>query len=227
MNPWGLKIFFSPILWCPPGYIALPPPNAARGASGSSRGDVHDENAYALDGVAGHAGCSGRPADVWTLLRRMLTFMSGEGGYGSLPRPIVHTIWTRWIRSECPLGFDPPGQEGSSSGHHFSPRTRGAFGVYRDFLLAGSRPRTHRGAPHQPGAPLPFERAHQGISSPIHAAVMECYCISFNEISEPLLVSIMGRVAAGRRSPVDGPPRRSGQHDPTAGVVPRRHPIDL
>jgi CubicO group peptidase (beta-lactamase class C family) len=45
---------------------------------------VHDENAFAMGGVSGHAGMFGRAEDV---LRAGLCWMGG--GAGILPRPVV------------------------------------------------------------------------------------------------------------------------------------------
>ncbi|GAB2878333.1 serine hydrolase domain-containing protein [Streptomyces mayteni] len=56
---------------------------------GTVRGSVHDENAYLLGGVAGHAGVFGTAWDVAVLAQTMLN----GGGYGG-----VRLLGERWVR---------------------------------------------------------------------------------------------------------------------------------
>ena len=89
------------------------------------QGEVHDENASALGGVAGHAGLFGAARDLATFAHVLL-----EGG-----RPILRaetiTLFTR--RETAPpgtsraLGWDTPSSP-SQSGKHFSPRSFGHLG---------------------------------------------------------------------------------------------------
>ncbi|MDP9264358.1 MAG: beta-lactamase family protein, partial [Acidobacteriota bacterium] len=89
------------------------------------KGEVHDENASAMGGVAGHAGLFGAAPDLATFAHVML-----EGG-----RPILRTetisLFTR--RETSPpgtsraLGWDTPSTP-SQSGKHFSPRSFGHLG---------------------------------------------------------------------------------------------------
>ena len=91
-------------------------------------GAVHDDNAYVLNGVAGHAGLFGTAAGVWDLLQALLRIYSGEGGSAWLSQSLVQTMWTRVDRSDWALGFDTPAAHGSSSGRHFSSRSVGHLG---------------------------------------------------------------------------------------------------
>jgi CubicO group peptidase (beta-lactamase class C family) len=89
------------------------------------QGEVHDENASVLGGVAGHAGLFAPAADVATFAHMML-----RGGRPLL-RPETVALFTR--RESSPpgssraLGWDTPRQP-SQSGSHFSPRSFGHLG---------------------------------------------------------------------------------------------------
>ena len=89
------------------------------------QGEVHDENASALGGVAGHAGLFGAARDLATFAHVML-----EGGR---PRLQAETIALFTRREAAPpgtsraLGWDTPSSP-SQSGKHFSPRSFGHLG---------------------------------------------------------------------------------------------------
>jgi serine-type D-Ala-D-Ala carboxypeptidase len=89
------------------------------------QGEVHDENASVLGGVAGHAGVFATAADVATFAHAML------GGGQTILRPETVSLFTR--RAMNPegtsraLGWDTPSPP-SQSGHHFSPRSFGHLG---------------------------------------------------------------------------------------------------
>jgi serine-type D-Ala-D-Ala carboxypeptidase len=89
------------------------------------QGEVHDENASLMSGVAGHAGLFSSAYDVSVFAHCMLT-----GGHPIL-RPETVQVFTR--RESAPpgtsraLGWDTPSQP-SSSGHHFSARSFGHLG---------------------------------------------------------------------------------------------------
>jgi CubicO group peptidase (beta-lactamase class C family) len=92
------------------------------------RGAVHDDNAYALNGVAGHAGLFGTAGGVQALLQALLRIYRGEDDIGWLPKSLVQTMWTRVGNSGWTLGFDTPAARGSSSGRHFSANSVGHLG---------------------------------------------------------------------------------------------------
>jgi beta-glucosidase-like glycosyl hydrolase/CubicO group peptidase (beta-lactamase class C family) len=90
------------------------------------RGVVHDENAYALGGVAGHAGLFSSVRDLAVFAQRML-----EGARGvavESPFPTTESISAAVLRqtesSSRALGWDTP-SEGSSAGSFL---TESAFG---------------------------------------------------------------------------------------------------
>jgi CubicO group peptidase (beta-lactamase class C family) len=92
-------------------------------------GEVHDDNAYAMGGVAGHAGLFSSVRDVHRFLLHMNRCYRGRGDF--LPQPLVQEFLDR---SEAPgsgsfaLGWDTPAAEGSASGRLFSSRSVGHLG---------------------------------------------------------------------------------------------------
>jgi CubicO group peptidase (beta-lactamase class C family) len=89
------------------------------------QGEVNDENAFVMGGVAGHAGCFSTALDVSVFAQCML-----EGGTPLVKRGTLE-ICTR--RQETPtdtsraLGWDTPSQP-SQSGKYFSSRSYGHLG---------------------------------------------------------------------------------------------------
>ncbi|MFP3869455.1 MAG: serine hydrolase domain-containing protein [Syntrophobacteria bacterium] len=94
-------------------------------------GQVHDENAYVLGGVAGHAGLFGTASEVMCVLNVLLDTLASR----SVPLPWSRDDLLQFLRpagidphSTWALGFDTPAASGSSTGHHFSPETVGHLG---------------------------------------------------------------------------------------------------
>jgi CubicO group peptidase (beta-lactamase class C family) len=90
-------------------------------------GIVHDENACALGGVAGHAGLFSSVRDVAVFSQMLL-----NGGEYAGVRLIQATTVARWTarqssHSSRALGWDTP-SEHSSAGRYFSPRSFGHTG---------------------------------------------------------------------------------------------------
>lgn len=90
------------------------------------QGDVNDENAYVMGGVAGHAGVFASATDVARFAECML-----RGG-PPLFQPTTVELFTH--REEAPagtsraLGWDTPSPNESSSGTHFSQASFGHLG---------------------------------------------------------------------------------------------------
>ena len=92
------------------------------------RGEVHDENAHVMGGVAGHAGLFSTAQDLYTFLKTILKSLRGEHGF--LPQSLVKAFVTRQTRipDTCwALGWTTP-SEPSTSGQFFSPRSFGHLG---------------------------------------------------------------------------------------------------
>jgi CubicO group peptidase (beta-lactamase class C family) len=92
-------------------------------------GEVHDENAYALGGVAGHAGLFGTAHDVYILLRELLNAYLCEPNTGLFHQDVVKAFFKRHSDvGSWALGFDTPTRPDSSSGHFFSDQSVGHLG---------------------------------------------------------------------------------------------------
>jgi CubicO group peptidase (beta-lactamase class C family) len=91
------------------------------------KGEVHDDNTWALGGVSSHAGLFGGIDDVD---RWFLSLRNSYLGRGPLKAATVKTFWTRALpegRGDWALGFMMP-SENSSAGRHFSKRGVGHTG---------------------------------------------------------------------------------------------------
>jgi CubicO group peptidase (beta-lactamase class C family) len=94
---------------------------------GLIHGEVHDPNAWAMGGVAGHAGLFGTIGDLAIFAQTMLN--GGEYNGVRLLRPQTVARWTapRSPGSSRALGWDTPGGR-SSAGRFFGPRSFGHTG---------------------------------------------------------------------------------------------------
>jgi len=91
-------------------------------------GVVHDENAYAVGGIEGHAGLFGTAADVYRLLFVLLTDFYGKSESILFEKKLMQTFLIRDGSSGRPLGFDAPSSTGSSCGQYFSKKSAGHLG---------------------------------------------------------------------------------------------------
>ena len=92
-------------------------------------GEVHDPNAFAMGGVAGHAGLFSSADDVMRFARIFLDVWHGR--CDALPRDRVRQFAERQQipgNSDWALGWDTPTEGGSSSGRYFSRRSVGHLG---------------------------------------------------------------------------------------------------
>ena len=114
--------------FCPPAQIRTSIPPTLDDREFRHRviqGEVHDENASVMAGVAGHAGTFGNTADLMKFSACML------GHAPQLFSPETTALFTR--RQQSPsgtsraLGWDTPSAP-SQSGSHFSPRSFGHLG---------------------------------------------------------------------------------------------------
>jgi len=93
--------------------------------------EVHDDNAYVLGGICGHAGLFGTAWDVYQLL-----FILLEIYHNRSTQKYAHVIHREWLHTffqipagaERPLGFDIPTPPESSSGNFFSTNSVGHLG---------------------------------------------------------------------------------------------------
>jgi CubicO group peptidase (beta-lactamase class C family) len=97
--------------------------------SPSAPGEVDDDNAWVLDGVAGHAGLFGTADDVARFGQRVLEELDGAGRLA----PPSHWAWAVMpdpsVRgSTRAFGFDTPSATDSSAGRLLGNKPPGAFG---------------------------------------------------------------------------------------------------
>lgn len=92
-------------------------------------GEVHDENAWAAGGVAGHAGLFGTAGEVFALASALWRAWQGEA-VGPFQPAFVRHFLTRPPGAERALGFDcpPPPPELGAAGRYFSPASVGHLG---------------------------------------------------------------------------------------------------
>jgi serine-type D-Ala-D-Ala carboxypeptidase len=91
-------------------------------------GEVHDENAHALGGVAGHAGLFGTAAAVDGLIAELL-----QAYHGPAPARLYHGETVRRFLGRVPgtdktLGFDMPSPPNASCGRFFPQTSVGHLG---------------------------------------------------------------------------------------------------
>ncbi len=92
-------------------------------------GEVHDDNAWAVGGVAGHAGLFSTARDIHTLVCWLRAGARGEDAV--LPADLVRRFWTRdgtVPDSTWALGWDTPSPAGSTAGERVSPHAVGHLG---------------------------------------------------------------------------------------------------
>src|SRR5215469_12801404 len=92
-------------------------------------GEVHDENAYAMGGVSGHAGLFAPVKEVDRIAGELIASYHGRSDL--VARPIIAEFWKRdgaVNGSTWGLGWDTPSAGNSSAGSHFSPAAVGHLG---------------------------------------------------------------------------------------------------
>jgi CubicO group peptidase (beta-lactamase class C family) len=92
-------------------------------------GEVHDDNAWAMGGVAGHAGLFSTARDVHRLVAVLAACARGEEDF--FPPELVRRMWRRDDAvpgSSWALGWDTPTPGTSSAGTKASPRAVGHLG---------------------------------------------------------------------------------------------------
>ena len=94
-------------------------------------GVVHDDNAAALSGVAGHAGLFGNVFGVWSVFSALRRAFRDEPGKRLAAAATVKKFWQRSSLapdSDWALGFDTKSETGSSLGRYFSLKSVGHLG---------------------------------------------------------------------------------------------------
>ena len=92
-------------------------------------GEVHDANAWAMGGVAAHAGLFATAVGVWAFAHAMLEAAAGRREW--LPPALLRQSWRRQARppgTTRALGWDTPTPGRSSAGSFFGPNAVGHLG---------------------------------------------------------------------------------------------------
>lgn len=92
-------------------------------------GEVHDDNAWAMGGVAAHAGIFSNARDLHSFAATMLRCYHGEDSF--VDSQVVKEFWTKdttVAESSWALGWDTPSATGSSAGKYFSKSSVGHLG---------------------------------------------------------------------------------------------------
>jgi len=93
-------------------------------------GQVHDMNAFAMDGVAGHAGLFSTASDLAAIAQALVAAWRGDAGPTLVDRDVVREFWRP---SDVPgstwrLGWDGPADANSQAGTRLSRRAVGHLG---------------------------------------------------------------------------------------------------
>jgi CubicO group peptidase (beta-lactamase class C family) len=91
-------------------------------------GQVHDENAYVVGGVQGHAGLFGTAAAVHMLVSKLLSVYQGTLPDKLFQTELVRLFLRRLPNTDKALGFDAPALKNSSAGTYFSANSVGHLG---------------------------------------------------------------------------------------------------
>jgi CubicO group peptidase (beta-lactamase class C family) len=91
-------------------------------------GVVHDDNAYAMGGIAGHAGLFGDASGVFVMAQALLQAYAGSDSAELFQTRLVRRYFSRETPGARALGFDVPAQRNSSSGRYFSANSVGHLG---------------------------------------------------------------------------------------------------
>ncbi|MGB6134827.1 MAG: serine hydrolase domain-containing protein [Acidobacteriaceae bacterium] len=116
--------------FCPPRWLRegiAPTENDTWFRGRLIQGEVQDENAYVLGGVAGHAGLFANTRDLLRLAACLLA--GGKTADGrQVFRPETVELFTKRQESGRALGWDVPKQAGSAAGKYFGSRSVGHLG---------------------------------------------------------------------------------------------------
>ena len=91
-------------------------------------GVVHDENAYIVGGIEGHAGLFGTAHDVYRLLSMLQSVFQGRSASRLFKKELVKTFFKRQDNTGRALGFDTPSLTEPSCGQYFSSNSVGHLG---------------------------------------------------------------------------------------------------
>lgn len=138
-------------------------------------GVVHDENAYMMGGIAGHAGLFGSAGSLHILLSSLLSDFYGSPSINLFGKDLLHTFFKHQKGTDKALGFETPSLADSSCGDYFSKRSVGHLGftgtsfwmdIKRNIIVILLTNRVH---PSRKNDKIKFFRPK------VHNAVMDCF----------------------------------------------------
>ena len=90
-------------------------------------GEVDDLNAFAMGGIAGHAGLFSTAGDLAAIATALLASFRGPGDDGLVARDVIHQFWSPSgvPGSTWRLGWDGPAESGSQAGERLSRQAVG------------------------------------------------------------------------------------------------------
>jgi CubicO group peptidase (beta-lactamase class C family) len=91
-------------------------------------GQVHDENAYVMGGIEGHAGLFGTAEEVHRLLSILLSVYQGNPSNFLIRKDLLQMFFKRQDFAGRALGFDSPDREDASCGKYFAKTSVGHLG---------------------------------------------------------------------------------------------------
>jgi len=91
-------------------------------------GEVHDDNAWAMGGVALHAGLFGTSREVGRLVWHLASHLQGGGGGAPFCQKVVRAFLSESCGRGRGLGFDMPSGGASASGRYFKAGSVGHLG---------------------------------------------------------------------------------------------------
>jgi len=143
---------------------------------GLIHGAVHDPNAWAMGGVAGHAGLFSSARDLSVFAQMMLNGGSYGGVRLLLPQTIARWTAPQRVGSSRALGWDTPSGQ-SSAGRYFSARSFGHTGFTgtslwvdpeRGLFVILLANRVHYGSENQRHAPL-----RRAVADAVQSAILD------------------------------------------------------
>lgn len=128
LRPLGLEaeLFFPPVRTAQDWTGSCAPTGWSSWRQRVLRGEVHDENCWALGGVAGHAGLFGTSRAVARFAARYLEAWHGRAG--DAPRELAQEATRPRSGGTHRLGWDGKSVDKSAAGSELSPRSFGHFG---------------------------------------------------------------------------------------------------
>jgi serine-type D-Ala-D-Ala carboxypeptidase len=141
LDSWVRREVFTPLGLTSTGFCPAPAARAAIPPTEEDatlrfrqiQGEVQDENAWLLKGVAGHAGLFSNVPDLLNFAQAILASAAGNQPEGPTPRLFESSVVEQFATRQPPegssraLGWDTP-SEHSSSGRYFSKRSIGHLG---------------------------------------------------------------------------------------------------